>query len=781
MPTLSQITSTMNVSKRDGRQQKISFDKITSRIEKLCFGLDYDILNPISLAQTVVRDIYPGIKTSEIDALTAETAAARATQSQDFSILASRIAISNLHKQTSKKFSDVIHELYTYEHHKTGKVSPIIQGDIYEFVMANAERLNAEVIHDRDFSNYDFFGFKTIEKSYLLKVNGRIIERPQHLLMRVAVSINYPDMDNVISTYDALSKKKYIHATPTLYNSGINNGQYASCFLTGMDDSIDGIFHTVTNCAKISKHSGGIGCNLSDIRANGSYIAGVNGTSSGIVPLMRTLNATALYVNQGSRRKGSIAIYLEPWHADIFEFLDMKKNTGNEMERARDLFYALWVPNKFMERVEKNESWSIFCPDEAPGLSDVYGSQFDELYDKYEKDGLARKVVNARDIWNKIIDSQVETGTPYILYKDHINEKSNQKNVGVIKCSNLCAEITEYTSSDEVAVCNLCSLSLPNFVSSEGEYDFNGLEEIASLATRNLNQVIDRTFYPIEEAKNSNLKHRPIGVGVQGLADVFALMRIPFESEEAKVLNRNIFETIYYGCVKASVELAKVHGPYETFKGSPASQGLLQFDLWGEKVDNSRHDWISLKKDVVQYGLRNSLLVALPPTASTSSILGNNECFEPFTSNIYNRRVLSGEFSMVNKHMLKDLTSLGLWNSDIRNKIIRDGGSIQNIHEIPVDVRNLYKTVWEIKQKAMIDLAIGRSPFVCQSQSMNLFMSDPSVSKLSSAHFYTWKSGLKTGIYYLRSTGKSNAVQFTVSNDSKVEVKEEEGCESCSA
>jgi ribonucleoside-diphosphate reductase alpha chain len=632
---------------------------------------------------------------------------------------------------------------------------------VYEIVKQNADRIDSAIIYERDY-HFDYFGFKTLERSYLLRMHGKIAERPQHMFMRVAIGIHKHDIDAAIETYNLMSEKWFIHATPTLFNAGTPKPQMSSCFLLSMkEDSIDGIFETLKRCAVISQSAGGIGINIHSIRATGSYIKGTNGASNGIIPMLRVFNDTARYVDQGGgKRKGAFAVYLEPWHADVFEFLDLRKNHGKEEMRARDLFLALWVSDLFMKRVEDNADWSLFCPHEAKGLDECYGEAFEKLYTQYEQEGKARKTIPARDLWNAILEAQIETGTPYLLYKDAANEKSNQKNLGTIKCSNLCTEIMEYTAPDEVAVCNLASISLPRFVEN-GQFDFNRLYEISRIVTRNLNKVIDGNYYPVAEAEYSNRRHRPIGIGVQGLADAFMLLRLPFDSADAALLNQNIFETIYFGAMSASMELAKEQGAYETFPGSPLSQGQFQFDLWNV-TPSDRWDWESLKKDVMQYGVRNSLLLAPMPTASTSQILGNNECFEPYTSNIYNRRVLSGEFAVVNKHLLKDLITLGLWNDSMKNRLIAENGSVQNIPEIPADLKEIYKTVWEIKQRSIIDMAADRGAYICQSQSLNLFVDQPNFAKLTSMHFHAWRKGLKTGMYYLRTKAAADAIKFTV-------------------
>lgn len=758
----------MHVHKRNGKKETIKFDKVTARIEKLSYSLS-PLVNAIDVAKKVIEGIYDGVPTTELDNLAAETAASLATKHPDYAILASRIAVSNLHKNTIKSFSETMKKLYLYVDKSNGKKSPLIADDVWQVIEENAEVLDSTIIYDRDFS-FDYFGFKTLEKAYLLKVDGKIVERPQHMFMRVALGIHKADIDSVIQTYNLLSERWFTHATPTLFNAGTPKAQMSSCFLLTMkEDSIDGIYDTLKQTAKISQSAGGIGLAIHDIRATGSYIGGTNGTSNGIVPMLRVFNDTARYVDQGGgKRKGAFAVYLEPWHADIFSFLDLRKNHGKEEMRARDLFYALWICDLFMKRVEADGEWSLFCPNEAPGLSDCYGEAFETLYTQYETEGRARKTIKAQELWFAILDSQIETGTPYMLYKDAANSKSNQKNLGTIKSSNLCTEIIEYTSPDEVAVCNLASIALPRFVIN-GSFDQQKLYEVTYQATINLNKIIDNNYYPVEEAKNSNLRHRPIGLGVQGLADAFILLRLPFESDLAKILNKNIFETIYFAAMTASKDLAIKEGTYSTFQGSPLSKGIFQFDMWNVQP-SSRWDWDSLRKEVMEHGVRNSLLVAPMPTASTSQILGNNECFEPYTSNIYSRRVLSGEFIIVNKHLLKDLVSLGLWNNGMKNRIIAANGSIQKITEIPADIKELYKTVWEIKQRNLIDMAADRGAFICQSQSLNLFVDSPTASKLTSMHFYGWKKGLKTGMYYLRSQAATQAVQFTIEKQGSEEM-----------
>lgn len=751
----------MFVIKRDGRKEAVKFDKITARIEKLCYGLAPEYVDPIDVAKKVIQGLYDGVTTTELDNLAAETAASLTTKHPDYAQLASRIAVSNLHKNTIKSFSQTMRKLYEYVDPKTGKPAGLLSDETWETIQNNAEILDSTIIYDRDFA-FDYFGFKTLERSYLLKTDGYIAERPQHMFMRVAVGIHKEDIDAAIKTYNLMSERWFTHATPTLFNAGTPKPQMSSCFLLTMkDDSIDGIYDTLKQTAKISQSAGGIGLSIHNIRATGSYISGTNGTSNGIIPMLRVFNDTARYVDQGGgKRKGAFAIYLEPWHADVFEFLDLRKNHGKEEMRARDLFYALWMPDLFMKRVESNGNWSLFCPHEAPGLADCWGEEFEKLYEKYESENRARKTVKAQDLWFAILDAQIETGTPYILYKDSANRKSNQQNLGTIKSSNLCTEIIEYTSSDEVAVCNLASLALPRFV-IDGKFDHDKLFEVTYQATLNLNKIIDHNYYPVEEARNSNMRHRPIGLGVQGLADAFFLLRYPFESEQAQQLNKDIFETIYFASMTASKDLAKKDGHYESYPGSPASKGILQYDMWGV-TPSSRWNWDALKAEIKVHGIRNSLLLAPMPTASTSQILGNNECFEPYTSNIYTRRVLSGEFVVVNKHLLKDLVELGLWDNDMKNKIIAANGSIQQIGEIPSNIKELYKTVWEIKQRTIIDMAADRGAYICQSQSLNLFVDTPTTGKLTSMHFHAWKKGLKTGMYYLRTQAATQAVQFTV-------------------
>ncbi|KAI7903108.1 ribonucleoside-diphosphate reductase large subunit [Cokeromyces recurvatus] len=765
----------MFVIKRDGRKEKVAFDKITARINKLSYGLDTNYVDPVKVTQKVISGVYEGITTTMLDTLAAETAAYMTVSHPDYAILAARIAVSNLHKETQKAFSDVIHALYTYVNPRNGKLSPMISDTIYKIVMDNAERLNSAIIYDRDF-NFNFFGFRTLERSYLLRINGKIAERPQHLIMRVAVGIHGEDIDAAIETYHLMSQKYFIHASPTLFNAGTPRPQLSSCFLiTPKSDSVEGIFETLKICSKISKSAGGIGINVHDIRATDSYIGGCNGEAHGLLPMLKVFNSTARYVDQGgNKRPGAFAIYLEPWHPDIMMFMDLRKNFGRDEIRARDMFYALWIPDLFMKRVEENGNWSLFCPHEAPGLADVWGDEFEALYMKYEKMGIARETMPAQKLWFHILEAQTETGNPFLLYKDACNRKSNQQNLGTIRCSNLCTEIVEYSSPDEVAVCNLGSLALPSFIEN-GVYDFKKLHQVTKVLTKNLNKVIDVNFYPVQEAYNSNMRHRPIGLGVQGLADAFILMKYPFESPEARKLNLQIFETIYHAALEASCELAEKLGPYSTYEGSPVSKGILQYDMWNV-TPTDLWDWDTLKAKIAKHGVRNSLLLAPMPTASTSQILGFNECFEPYTSNIYMRRVLSGEFQIVNQWLMKDLVRLGLWNDKVKNKIMNDNGSVQNVPEIPDDLKRLYKTVWEISQRTIIDLAADRGAFIDQSQSMNLFVGKPNMGRLTSMHFYAWKKGLKTGQYYLRIRPAVDAIKFTV-DQTVVENYEKESTE----
>ncbi|KAK2716166.1 ribonucleoside-diphosphate reductase large subunit-like [Artemia franciscana] len=751
----------MYVLKRDGRHEEVHFDKITSRIQKLCYGLDMDYIDPAAITFKVIGGIYSGVSTVELDNLAAETAASMTVWHADYATLAARIAVSNLHKETKKSFSEVMTDLYNIRNAKK-QHSPMISEKCHKIITKHADRLNSVIIYDRDF-NYTYFGFKTLERSYLLKINGKTAERPQHMLMRVAIGIHEEEIDAAIETYNLLSEKWFTHASPTLFNAGTPRPQLSSCFLLTMaSDSIEGIYDTLKQCALISKSAGGIGLNVHCIRSKGTYIAGTNGTSNGLVPMLRVFNNTARYVDQGgNKRPGAFAIYVEPWHADIFEFLDLKKNTGKEEQRARDLFYGLWIPDLFMKRVEENGVWSLMCPLESPGLADCWGEEFERLYTQYESEGKFKRQVKAQELWYAIIESQVETGTPYMLYKDACNRKSNQQNLGTIKCSNLCTEIVEYSSPDEIAVCNLASIAVNMFVKPDHTYDFAKLKEVVKVATRNLNKIIEVNFYPVPETKVSNMRHRPIGIGVQGLADAFILMRYPFESPEAQKLNIQIFETLYYGSLEASCELAEKHGPYETYEGSPVSKGVLQPDMWNVKPSDL-WNWNELREKIAKHGVRNSLLLAPMPTASTAQILGNNESIEAYTSNIYSRRVLSGEFQVVNHHLLRDLTEAGLWSEEMKNLIIANNGSVQNIDGIPDNIKALYKTTWEISQKIVIKMAADRGAFIDQSQSLNLHIAEPNYGKLTSMHFYAWKQGLKTGMYYLRTKPAAQAIQFTV-------------------
>ncbi|XXG61012.1 hypothetical protein AAC387_Pa04g2774 [Persea americana] len=771
----------MYVIKRDGRQESVHFDKITARLKKLSYGLSIDHCDPVLIAQKVCAGVYKGVTSSQLDELAAETAAAMTANHPDYASLAARIAVSNLHKNTTKSFSETIKEMYYHFDERSGLKAPLIADDVYEIIMQNAARLDSEIIYDRDF-DYDYFGFKTLERSYLLKLTGKVVERPQHMLMRVAVGIHKDDIDSVLKTYHLMSQRWFTHASPTLFNAGTPRPQLSSCFLICMkDDSIEGIYDTLKECAVISKSAGGIGVSIHNIRATSSYIRGTNGASNGIVPMLRVFNDTARYVDQGGgKRKGAFAVYLEPWHADIFEFLDLRKNHGKEEHRARDLFYALWVPDLFMKRVRGYGQWSLFCPNEAPGLADCWGEEFEELYTKYEREGKAKRVVPAQNLWFEILKSQIETGTPYMLFKDSCNRKSNQQNLGTIKSSNLCTEIIEFTSPTETAVCNLASIALPRCVREKGVpieshpsklvgskgsknryFDFNKLAEVTAIVTTNLNKIIDVTYYPAETARTSNMRHRPVGIGVQGLADTFILLGMPFDSLEAQQLNKDIFETIYYHALKASSELAAKEGTYETYNGSPVSKGILQPDMWNV-TPSDRWDWAALRKMISTNGVRNSLLVAPMPTASTSQILGNNECFEPYTSNIYSRRVLSGEFVVVNKHLLHDLTEMGLWSPALKNNIIYEDGSVLKIPEVPDELKAIYKTVWEIKQRTLVDMAADRGSYIDQSQSLNIHMDQPNFGKLTSLHFYAWSKGMKTGMYYLRSRAAADAIKFTV-------------------
>jgi len=769
----------MYVVKRSGKKQEVKFDNITKRIQNLCEGLDLQFIDPVLITQKVVEGFYNGISTAEVDTLAAETCAYMSGKHPDFSTLAARIAVSNLHKNTSDSFVETCRALLLYRDPQ-GRSAALLAEDVWEFVEANGDQLDAAIDYSRDLG-YDYFGFKTLERSYLLRINDQIVERPQHMIMRAACGIHCGDVEATIESYDLMSRKFFTHATPTLFNSGTPKPQMSSCFLLTMkEDSIEGIYDTLKHCAVISKSAGGIGVAISNVRASGSYVRGTNGKSNGLIPMLRNFNETARYVDQGGgKRKGAFAMYLEPWHADVYDFLELRKNHGKEEQRARDLFFGLWVPDLFMKRVKQNEDWTLFCPNEAfdpetgKGLMDVWGEEFEALYSRLEQEGKGRKTVKAQHLWFRILEAQMETGTPYMLYKDHANRKSNQQNLGTIHCSNLCSEIIEYTSPDEVAVCNLASLALPAFASADGkDFDFQKLYAVTKVVARNLNKVIDRNYYPLEEAKRSNLRHRPIGLGVQGLADVFLMMKLPFESPQARQLNEDIFETIYFAACEASCELAEVEGSYETYPGSPASQGLLQFDLWGAEP-SGRWKWPELKAKIAEKGLRNSLLVAPMPTASTAQILGNNESFEPYTQNLYVRRVLSGEFVQVNRHLLKDLISRGLYNEDLRMQLIAENGSVQRL-DLPEDLKDLYKTVWEIKQRVVLDMAADRGKYIDQSQSLNIHMVDASTAKLTSMHFHGWEKGLKTGMYYLRTKAAADAIKFTVEVKQKVNSDSEE-------
>lgn len=760
----------MKVIKRDGRLEPMMFDKITTRIQKLCYGLQKDKItgiDPVCITFEVMRGIYPNITTVELDTLAAEISASKITKHYNYSILAARIAVSNLHKETSKSFSDTISKFFDRD---------MFDLSIYNIIMRNKDVLNSSIVYSRDY-DYHYFGFKTLQTSYLWRIDGKVVERPQHMLMRVAISIHREDIQSAIETYEMMSKGFFTHATPTLFNSGNMNPQLSSCFLLQMkDDSVEGIFDTLKDCAQISKWSGGIGLNIHNVRGKGSHIKGTNGKSGGIVPMLRMFNNCSRFINQGGKRNGSIAIYLEPWHCDVEDFLSLKKNTGKEEMRARDLFYALWVPDLFMKRFQQNEMWSLMCPGECPGLSDCWGDEFEKLYQQYESEGRYKKQINARSLMEKIIESQIETGTPYILYKDACNKKNNQSNLGTLKSSNLCTEIMEYSSSSCISVCNLASIALPKFVvkplkrgqvfqinESEKHFSFQKLREMVHIIVKNLNKIIDLNYYPIPETKQSNLTHRPIGIGVQGLADTFTLLRIPYESSEAKMLNKQIFEVIYHAALEASCELSEKTQPYDSYHGSPLSKGVFQFDLWG--VIPIFCDWKILKKNIEKNGVKNSLFVSLMPTASTAQIMNNSESFEPRTNNIYTRGVLSGDFQVVNEYLIKDLINLGLWNEEMKQTIIRHKGSIQEIGLIPLDLKDLYKTVWEMSQKTLIDMSADRAAFIDQSQSLNIYMSDPSVKKIRNMHFYGWKKGLKTGCYYLRTKAAASPIQFTVKNE----------------
>ena len=749
----------MRVIKRSGRIEDMKFDNVTNRIKNLTYGLS-DKCDSTKVAQQVFSSLYDNITTQEIDTLSAEICVGMITSDPDYETLATRIVASNIQKVCPSNFHLAMRKL-----HKAN----IITDEVVEV----AHKVKGNIDPDRDFE-FGYFGLKTMEKSYLQRLDGKLVETPQYMFMRVSIGIHGTDIPSVLETYDKMSQGYFIHATPTLFNAGTPRPQMSSCFLiAGKEDSIDGIYGTLTECAQISKWAGGIGMHIHNIRGNKSRIRGTNGQSDGIIPMLRVFNATARYVNQAGRRKGSIAVYLEPWHADIMDFLELRLNQGDEEARCRDLFSALWIPDLFMKRVEEGGNWSLFCPDKAPGLSDCYGEEFEALYTKYEEEGRANSTVPAADVWKAILKSQTETGTPYMLYKDACNSKSNQKNLGVIKSSNLCTEIIEYTDKDETSVCNLASIALPKYVNKETRsFDYEKLHEATKIVTKNLNRVIDRNFYPVETARRSNMKHRPIGLGVQGLADVFILCGLPFDCEESRLMNAHIFETMYHAALEASSELAEVEGSYESFGDSPASKGILQPDMWeGDTKFSGRYDWDGMRERVKTKGLRNSLLMAPMPTASTAQILGNNECFEPYTTNIYLRRTLAGEFVVVNKHLVEDLKKVGLWSKDMKDLMVKAGGSVQNIVDIPDNIKNLYKTVWEISQKCIIDMAADRGRFIDQSQSMNLFMESPTMSKLSSMHMYAWKSGLKTGMYYLRSKAKARPIQFSLEPD----------CVACSA
>ena len=759
----------MQVVNRKGEREDVRFDAILEKLTTLSEGLNSKWVDPGHVTKLTIEGLYDGVTTRELDQLAAETAASLASHHPEYSRLAARICVDDLHRATKDSFTDVITDLREYIDPESRKHAPLISEEVFDVIMEHADVLNNHIDYSRD-NNYDYFGFKTLERSYLLRLDGEIAERPQHMLMRVSVGIHLNNIPKALETYDLMSQGYFTHATPTLFNSGTPMPQMSSCFLLTMqDDSLDGIYDTLKQCALISKSAGGIGLSIHHVRSKGSYIKGTNGTSNGIVPMLRVFNDTARYVDQGGgKRKGSIAIYLEPWHPDILQFLDLKKNHGKEELRARDLFYAMWTPDLFMERVEQNGDWSFFCPNECPGLQDVYGDEFKAMFEDLERRGLARETVPARTIWDKIVESQIETGTPYMLYKDAANNKSNQKNLGTIRSSNLCTEIMEYTAKDEVAVCNLASIALPKFVNmSSGEFDHQKLYDVTYHATGNLNRVIDVNYYPVEEARNSNMRHRPIGLGVQGLADTFAMLKMNFDGPEARSLNKEIFETIYYAACTASKDAAIAEGPYSTFKGSPASKGVLQFDLWGMNEHSGRWDWGSLKEEIVEHGMRNSLLVAPMPTASTSQILGNNECFEAFTSNLYVRRTLSGEFVVLNRHLVRDLIKEDLWSIEMKNEILRHKGSIQAITNIPETIRNLYKTTWEISQRHVLDMAADRGAYIDQSQSLNIHMVDANPAKVTSMHFYGWKQGLKTGMYYLRTKAAADAIQFTLESKSK--------------
>jgi len=782
----------MYVTKRNGQKEIVSFDKILKRIRTI--GTEVGIkINYTSLVMKVIDQLYDGISTTKIDELLAEQCASLSSTHPDYNVLAGRITISNHHRNTTESFTDVMHRLYWHKD-VHGKHSPLVSHELYITVNANPEFFESICDYSRDYL-IEYFGFKTLERAYLMKINKVTVERPQHMWLRVAIGIHGDNLDDIRETYELMSQKYFTHATPTLFNAGTPRQQLSSCFLLGMEsDSVDGIYNTLKECALISKWAGGIGLHVHNIRASGSHIRGTNGQSNGLVPMLRVFNNTAKYIDQGGgRRNGSFAIYLEPWHADIEMFLQMRKNHGDEELKARDLFYALWTPDLFMERVKADDKWTLMCPDECPGLSDVYGEEFKELYQKYESEGRGKKTVKARDLWFQVLDAQMETGTPYLLFKDAANQKSNQKNIGTIKSSNLCCEVLLYSDANESAVCNLASIGLPAFVETNedigvAEFNYEKLHEVVKVVIKNLNRVIDVNYYPTPKTELSNKRHRPVGLGIQGLADVFIMLGFPFASEDAKKVNKMIFETMYHAALERSCELAEIEGPYSTFEGSPASQGILQFDYWeNANPGNDRYDWDSLREKVKKSGLRNSVLLAPMPTASTSQILGYNECIEPITSNIYNRRTLAGEFILANKYLMNDLLELDLWNERIKNNIIANHGSIQHIDVIPQEIRDKYKTVWEIPMRALIDMAADRGAFICQTQSLNLWLEDPNYSNLTSMHFYSWSRGLKTGIYYLRRRGRHQAQQFTIEPEKKVsegltyEEHEDEPCEMCSS
>ena len=758
----------MYVIKRNGDRQEVRFDAILERIKRLSNDLDSKFVNPAAITKKVVDGLYDDIKTTQLDELAAQICASMSTIHPDLSKLAARIAISNIHKETKPSFTETIKDLHAYIEPKTKSHSPFVSDELLEIVTLCGEKVDEQIKHDRDYEQFDYFGIKTLQRAYLLSMGEGSSERPQHMFMRVSLGIHGKDLEAAFETYKLMSEKYFTHATPTLFNSGTPRQQMSSCFLTSIqDDSIEGIYKTLTDCALISQSAGGIGISIHNIRAKGTFIAGSRGFSDGIIPMLKNYHETARYVNQGGKRKGSFAIYLEPWHADVEDFISLRKNHGSEEMRARDLFIALWICDEFMRRVESDDDWTLMCPKQCPGLHKVYGLEFDKLYKKYESEGRGIRTIKARDLWFKIIDAQIETGGPYMLYKDHANKKSNQKNLGTIRSSNLCTEIMEYTDEKEIAVCNLASICVNKFVKENGTYDYEALHKVSKVICRNLNKVIDKNFYVIEESRVSNLRHRPMGIGVQGLADAFAIMKISFDSIEARAVNRNIFETIYHGAVEASIELAKKEGYYDSYPGSPSSEGKFQFDLWGIIPDSGLWDWEKTRENMKEYGLRNSLFLAPMPTASTAQIFGNNEAFETFTNNLYVRRVLSGEFVVVNKHLLRDLQEIGLWDEKMRKHLIAEKGSVQNIEEIPGDIKDRYRTVWEIPQKSIIEMAADRGPFICQSMSLNIHMRDATSSKMTALHFYAWSRGLKTGMYYLRNTPAVEAVAFTVDNSQK--------------